>query len=627
MNTNEKQSSDAKQEIRERYKGVDPSELEIIPAKPLVFYGENRLKRVAAYCRVSTENEEQTSSFELQKNYFTDLIRNQPEWELVDIYSDEGISGTSTNHREELKRLMEDCRAGKIDYIITKSIARFARNIVDCLNMIEELRSLNPPVGIIFESDHIDTLGGNDSLLLAIMASLAETESYNKSVIMNWSIENRFKRGIFLLPELLGFDKDQSGNLVVNEDEADTVKLCFYLFISGFSLKDIADLLTSLGRKTGYNKLHNKKTGIEPKYNTNWTSGSVAEILRNERHCGDVLARKTYTPNFKDHKSKKNVGQRDQVIKRDHHEKIVSREVFEAANKKLNQMYGRKDLPIPTLKVIDDGVLRGFVPVNRNWGGFTGEDFKLASQSVYDDEKQEKQKPADSVLHGYQVVRAQFFNTQSNPAVTISSGRIRFNSACLRRFEDVEYVEMLFNSIDKCLAIRPCQNNNPNAIKWGNLKNGKWIVCERSCRGFSAALFDLMNWNKELKYRMRGSYVCKDNERMMLFDLEEPEMIERVQNVDIPCEPSQISSNRINEPEEKQKFKRIILHPSAWSQSFGKEYDEEIYFLNRIHYSGNWDVLRPARDVLGINPITEDEITALLFEAEKIIDRLGVGVP
>ena len=147
--------------------------------------------------------------------------------------------------------------------------------------MIEDLRNLNPPVGVIFETDHIDTLGGNDSLLLSILASLAEAESRNKSDIMNWSIENRFSRGIFLLPELIGFDKDEDGNLVINEDEADTVRLCFYLFLAGFQLSEIADLLTDMERRTGYNKQHNKKPGVVPEYKTTWTSSSVLEILRN----------------------------------------------------------------------------------------------------------------------------------------------------------------------------------------------------------------------------------------------------------------------------------------------------------------------------------------------------------
>lgn len=616
----EKQSStDTKQKIRDRYRGVDSSQLTIIPAKPPKSAVDGGIKRVAPYIRVSTDSDEQTSSYELQKNYFTEYVNAQPGWVLVDIYADEGISGTQINHREGLQRLLDDCRAGKIDYIITKSISRFARNIVDCLNMIEELRNLNPPVGVIFETDHIDTLGGNDSLLLSILASLAEAESRNKSEIMNWSIENRFSRGIFLLPELIGFDKDEDGNLVINDDEADTVRLCFYLFIAGFQLSDIAELLTEMGRKTGFNKQHNKKPGVEPEYNTNWTSSSVLDILRNERHCGDVLARKTFTPNFKNHKSKKNRGERQQVKKYGNHEAIVSREVFEAANRKLDMCTGKQDRSYPIMKVIDDGALRGFVPVDRTWSGFSSEDFKVASQSVYGGEEinEDCASSNESVLSNFQVVRAQLFSTRLYPAVTISKGKMRFNTACLKRFEDVEYVELLFNSVEKCLAVRPCEKSNPNAIQWGTLKEGKWIVKEKSCRGFSAPLYETMGWNEELRYRMRGSFMGDGDNKIMLFDLEEPEIIERVLVEDIPTKPDEPETE-----ERKPKYKNVMTFNCHGV--FGHSYDEDTHFLERVHYAGNWDVLRPAREVFGVNPITESEINALLQEAERIIDKLRV---
>lgn len=644
MTGHEKQGTDAKQKIRDRYQGIDTSKLEIIPPKPLKAAGEGVIKRVAAYCRVSTESDEQTSSFELQKNYFTEYIQNQPGWVLVDVYADEGISGTSINHREGLQRLLNDCRAGKIDYIITKSISRFARNIVDCLTMIEELRRLKPPVGIIFESDHIDTLGGNDSLLLSIMASLAETESYNKSVIMNWSIENRFKRGIFLLPELIGYDKDENGNLVINDEEADTVRLCFYLYLAGAAAGDIAELLTELKCRSGYNKQRNKKPGVKPTYHTTWTGHSVQYILQNERHCGDVLARKTFTPNFKDHKSVKNVGQREQVRKRDDHEAIVSREVWEAVNRKRTSMYGRQHIPLPTLKVVDDGALRGFVPVNRNWAGFSSEDFRLASESAYHPSAlsendaagaAESSAPA-STLAGYHVVRAQMFSTWQSPALTISKGRLRFNVACLRRFEDVEYVELLFNSVEKCLAVRPCQADNPNAIRWGTLKEGKWTVIERSCRGFAGPLFERMAWNTELKYRLRGSYVSKGESRMMLFDLEEPEMVNRVQELpaeapaDIPTQPdegkaeAEADSTQL-ESTSRPRYRKVVQFPESWYRSFGKSYEEDAQYLVRIHYAGNWDVFRPAREVAGMNAVTEEEIWMLFGEAQQIIEKMRKG--
>lgn len=619
MTEYEKQNSiDAKQRIRDRYRGVDASQLTIIPKKDLESTTV-KARRVAAYIRVSTDSDEQTSSYELQKNYFVEYITSRPDWELAGIYSDEGISGTQIHHREGLQRLLADCKEGKVDYIITKSISRFARNIVDCLNMIEDLRNLNPPVGVIFETDCIDTLAGENSILLSVMASLAEMESKNKSDIMNWSIENRFSRGIFLLPELLGFDKDEEGNLVINEEEADTVRLCFYLFLSGFTLAEIAELLTEMGRKTGYKKQHNKKPGVTPEYNTKWTASGVQSILRNERHCGDVLARKTFTPNYKNHKSKKNRGERQQVLKNDDHEGIVSREVFEAVNRKLDQCMGKQDRRYPIMKVIDDGALKGFVPVDTAWSGFSAEDYKVASMSAYGEEdKKEKEEKSvvagNSALSTFQVVRAQLFSTRSKPAVTISKGKIRFNAACLKRFEDVEYVELLFNPVKKCLAVRPCDKNSPNAIQWGTLKEGKWIVKERSCKGFSSLLYETMEWEDDVSYRLRGSFCGEGDDRVMLFTMDDLEMVRKVVRCnDLPEEPD---NNKIR----KQKYRSVTIFDCGGV--FGRSYDEDVHILESVHYSGDWDVLRPAREVFGINAITESDIDALFHEAEKLIDKM-----
>ena len=173
----------------------------------------------------------------------TDYIQAQPGWVFVGIYADEGISGTSLEHRKGMQQLIEDCKAGKIDLVLTKSIARFARNIVDCLSVIELLKNLNPPVGVKFEADNIYTLDSNGRMILTILASVAEEESHSKSIIMNWSIDRRFSRGLFLTPALLGYDKDEEGNLVINPEEAQTVKVIYYLYLNGYSLTEIATLL------------------------------------------------------------------------------------------------------------------------------------------------------------------------------------------------------------------------------------------------------------------------------------------------------------------------------------------------------------------------------------------------
>ena len=190
MIAGEKASVDSKQKIRNRYRGVDPSELEVIPAIATdeIALEERKLK-VAAYVRVSTENDEQTSSYELQVNDFTERIKANPNWEFAGIYSDEGISGTELSHRKGMLQLIEDARAGKIDHILAKSIARFARNVVDCLSIIDELKKLK--VGVHFDENNLYTLDTTGALVLTILATVAEEESRSKSFIMNWSIERR----------------------------------------------------------------------------------------------------------------------------------------------------------------------------------------------------------------------------------------------------------------------------------------------------------------------------------------------------------------------------------------------------------------------------------------------------
>ena len=182
---------------------------------------------MAVYARVSTDDPRQTSSYELQKNHYQDVVNKNPNWMLVEIYADEGISGTSLQHRDAFKKMIEDCEAGKIDLIITKSVSRFARNVVDCIRYVRELSSLRPPVGVFFETEHLNTLDPKSEMILSFMSTLAQEESHTKSEIMNSSIEMRFRRGIFLTPPLLGYDQDENGDLVINPHEAKIVQLIF----------------------------------------------------------------------------------------------------------------------------------------------------------------------------------------------------------------------------------------------------------------------------------------------------------------------------------------------------------------------------------------------------------------
>ena len=272
MNQNEANLSkeEQKAKIRERYRGHVSSDTVVIPGKPQAdIYDDTETKRVAVYARVSTDNVQQTSSYELQKNYYEDQVKRHPNWILVGIYPDEGISGTSLQHRAKFNQMIADCRAGKIDLIITKSVSRFARNIVDCISLVRELASLNPPVGVFFESENIFTLKDNTEMSLSFVATMAQEESHIKSTIMNASIEMRFGREIFLTPVLLGYDHDEEGNLVINEEEANTVRLIFFIYqylclasagilnVSAQAVKNIVcHSMTTSVLKTIQNNLH-----------------------------------------------------------------------------------------------------------------------------------------------------------------------------------------------------------------------------------------------------------------------------------------------------------------------------------------------------------------------------------
>ena len=498
-----------------------------------------------------------------------------------------------------------------VDLIVTKSISRFARNTVDAISTVRKLARQNPPVGVLFETENLYTLNQTSEMILTVLSAAAQEESHTKSEIMNISIEHRFSRGIFLTPELLGFDKDEDGNLVVNREEAETVKVIFYLYLNGFSCNEIAGLLTEYGRKT--------KLG-----NTRWTASSIRGVLQNERHCGDVLARKTWTPSFLDHKSKKNNNDRNQYRLRDHHEAIVSRDVFHAANRlQAFRWYCAKNRPLPVMSVVDDGILKGYVPIDKDWTGFSPEEYRSASKSCMETKPEIEQETAEAAqldLSGYEIVRAQFFSTMQNPALTISNGKMRFNTACLKKFKDVEYVELLLNSVNRCIAIRPCEKENPNAIHWGRLRESRWFVSQISCRGLAKTLFDIMNWENGVKYRFRGEFIQNGEDKLMLFQLDEPEMIKEEEIV-LPPQESE-------EPEENEEVseivikKRMLIFPEEWENSFGRPATSlsNIRIFTQRHYAEDWDVLRPARELGGDDSLTADKLQAMMQETEKIME-------
>ena len=351
---NQESKRDVKERIRQRYKGGDTENMYMIPARPKeTIFDECEEKKVCAYCRVSTDDPRQTSSYELQKNHYEEFIKDHPGWVLVDIYADEGITGTSMEKRDDFNRMIADCQEGKIELVVCKSVARFARNIVDCIRTVRILTDMKPPVGVFFEAERISTLDGNSELMLSILSAAAQEESRTKSEIMNISIEQRFRRGVLLTPPLLGYDWDENHCLTINNEEAMTVKLAFTMLLAGFSKKQIASALNELRRPS--------KMG-----NINWNAGRVAGILRNERYCGDVLARKTFTPNYLTHRTRKNKQDRNQYLWHKQHDPIVSPETWRATQTILNICRNGSGGTIPALLVIKEGALQGFVSVNRH---------------------------------------------------------------------------------------------------------------------------------------------------------------------------------------------------------------------------------------------------------------------
>ena len=564
MNENEHKAgsvADQKNKIRERYKGVSLDELDVIPALPQedIFAVENE-QRVAVYARVSTDDPRQTSSYELQKNHYHDVISKSPNWKLVQIYADEGISGTSLQHRDQFKLMIEDCKHGKIDLIVTKSVSRFARNVVDCIGYVRELLALPHPVGVFFETERLNTFDPKSEMVLSFMATLAQEESHTKSEIMNASIEMRFRRGIFLTPILLGYDHDEDGNLVINEEEAKIVKLIFMMYLNGCTCQEIADTLTELGCMT-------------KKGNTVWSPGSILQILQNERHCGDVLAHKTYTPNYLNHKSKKNMQNRPQYRKRNHHEAIISRDDFIAVQRLIsNAKYGNKGL-LPELKVIPEGVLKGFVSINPRWAGFKEDDYINASASVYNGTEQTSASSApvevqsgDFDLRGYEIARSQFFDSTDRITVTFSQGDIRFSCPAVRRLEST-LVELLMHPQKRILAVRSAGKECRNAMQWSKKKSGISFPRGISGTAFLPTLYSLLGWKDDCRYRITGIKRGKGNDAILLFNLTEPEIF--IPNDTVSSLPESDTSVK---PFTDSNRRNVRAYPPDWADTFGSNY-------------------------------------------------------
>lgn len=543
---------------------------------------EDRILRVAAYCRVSTDDIDQLLSIELQKNNYRDMIRANPKWKYVGTYVDDGFSGTNTDHRPAFQLMMKDAMAGKIDMIITKSVSRFARNLLDCIGWVRRLKEFDPPIQVFFEQEHLNTLDTTSNIILFVLAMVAEEESHMKSEAMLLSLEWRFSRGRFMTPALLGYDRvevpDGFGGhrkvLQINEDEAETVRLMYYMLLNGRTTQEIAETLTDLGRTTGLKKVCGK-------VNTKWNSNGVATTLRNERYCGDVLARKTWTPDFHTHKSVKNTGKKNRYYQPGHHDAIVTRAQWNAAQRILNSRIYRHSGGYQPMQVIDHGALIGYISVNRTWAGYDSDEYyricniamglsegelesdlenehlpdgghriagltddngvqriarvlSRAEQAIKEqmegktpEEKEDEEVPR--VTEGFQVVRADMFSHAYDPYVKFTRSGLTFNSTCISRLNHMgqsggsfsinrqQDVELLLNPVERMMALRPCASDHPNAFRWidGRGKS-RWI----SAKAFCTILYEICGWNEDYSYKVPAIMRSRGDETILFFDLD-----------------------------------------------------------------------------------------------------------
>jgi hypothetical protein len=414
---------------------------------------------------------------------------------------------------------------------------------------------------------------------LSFISTLAQEESHNKSKSMDVSIEMRFSSGLFLTPTLLGYDHDEDGNLIINEEEAKTVRLIFFMYLYGYTCQQIAETLMSLGLAT-------------KKQNTQWSPGSILQILQNERHCGDVLARKTWTPSYLDHKSRKNKRDRNQYLQNDHHEAIISRDDFIAVQHLIsNAKYGNKGM-LPELQVITEGALKGFVSINPRWAVFTADDYIRASRSVRDadtnislDKIEIKAQSGDFDLRGYEIARSQFFDIVRKASVTFSIDELRFGSECVQKMNNILAVELLIHPDEHLLAVRPAAKNNRNGVRWTKLKDGVYQPRIISGTAFLNTIYEIFGWKTDCRYRVRGIRKQSTDESVYIFDMRETEVF-------IPTDsimPDNLGG--LNNAMDNHCYsdinpiittpKTVCAYPVEWATNFGSD-----YYRHAQH--GNW---------------------------------------
>ena len=550
-------------------------------------YKERKNLRVVGYIRVSTDRKEQETSYETQLNRYNTFIVSQPNWVFAGIYADTE-SGTSLKKRAGFKQMVADAKAGKFDMIITKSVSRYARNLVDGIQTARDLLTNNPPVGIMFEEEGLNTFRPDCEFMLSVMLLVAQGESEKRSKAVRKAFVWRCDDHKFLTPvdTLLGYTKGENKKMVIDPEGAKTVKAIFAMYLYGLTATHIAYILTSSKKRTGKN-------------HDIWNASSVTGILKNERMCGDIIAQKTVTTNTLEHKSEKNVGQEVLHYLDNHHEGIVSREEYvrgllltraNSASAYYNPQY--------EIRVVREGLLTGFIPLNFAFGGYDAEHY-LGAEAI---SGVKIGNYALDILNipACRLIRSQEIEHRLAAQMTVSHKSIVFNTDCITRLPHTEYVEVLLHPSERLIAVRPTDLSNRNAIPW----NGKCISSSALC----PILYTLLGWNPVWKYKIMADCFVRGKEQVLIFNLSEPEF----QFVETVTENEEI----------KQRIRRL-LQSGAWSDQIGGDYIAQMVASRRAYALSlkRWKLNAPALpiDRFPGNPTNRTE-----SELEEYLETLGV---
>lgn len=524
-----------KYSIRARVRNAKVSEKAIfLPARPKPSILDIDKKIVGVYARVSTKSTEQVSSIENQTKYYKEKIRKNPNWEAGKIYCDEGKSGTSIKKRIAFQEMTKDARDKKVDLILCASVSRFARNVSDCINEVRKLRSTNPshPVGIYFETEDIYTLDPDSSQKLAMHAMFADWESQNKSRRMILSYDQRICTGQYPVTDLLGYRHTTNGELIIQKDEALTVKFIFLASALGYSYKKIAKILTEKQRPT-------------LKGRTNWTEGMVRNITKNERRWGDLHARKHIVIDLVSRKTTKNRGQRDAAYVPERHEAIISPQIARAvqfitcSNSKLKDGFSE-------IAVIKEGGLKGFIKISPYWNAIDKELLENISKSAYSEKEyinlqkevniltgKEQSKIASIEFATYQAPYSVYFMNQNTPNLTLNKKRLKFNNKCFSKLGNPEHVEIIYHPLLQTLILKTSTKEAKTAFNCLTAKKNYSNII--TSPAFCDSIYKAMDWLEEYDFKFKGVFKERGNTKFLVFSLDEPRILTGKKYSDLGC--------------------------------------------------------------------------------------------